>query len=285
MIGKIVPAWKVWVVSCVAAMCSVQCVPCALCAAHEVLKVGGTGGALAAMRLLSIPFEEAYPGADVRVLASMGSTAGIRAVSRGAIEIGLSSRPFKDEERSLGLEIRAYAKTPFVVVTHRDVGVKKMSTDDLVKILSGEMTKWPSGKRIRLILRPESDTDTEYLRRISPRVASALTKAFSRPGMKIAITDQECLDMVEKTPGAVGFSGLAQVVSEKRRVSVLDYDSESARVKGRVNGSYRFMKQFSMVTKAHPSAMVERFVAFVFSDKGRKILEKTGNIPVKVPGD
>ncbi len=87
--------------------------------------------------------------------------------------------------------------------------------------------------------------------------------------------------MIEKTPGAVGFSSLAQVVSEKRRVSVLSYNGEKPSVKGRAHTSYTLMKQFSMVIRARSSPLAEKFVAFVLSEKGRKILEKSGNIPEK----
>jgi phosphate transport system substrate-binding protein len=249
--------------------------------AHHVLQVGGTGGALATMRLLSLSFEKENPGVDVRVLPSMGSTGAIRAVSRGALHVGLLSRPLKDEERATGLVLMTYAKTPFVVVTHSGVDVKAVTTDDLVKILSGERTTWPNGKRIRLILRPETDSDTEYLRGISPLVASALEKAFLRPGMLIAMTDQECLDMIERTPGAIGVSSLAQVVSEERRVNVLAYDGRSPTVHGRASGSYRPMKQFSIVTRADPDPLAEKFISFVLSEKGRKILESAGSIPLK----
>ena len=192
---------------------------------EEVLRIGGTGAALGSIQLLARAFEKSYPGIRVEIiLQSLGSSGGIKAVSKGAIDIGLSARPLKDEEHKMDLTLIEYARTPFILVARKDVNISGLSTEEIVKIYSAEKVTWPGGERIRLILRPVTETDTLLVKKISPELSSAVDIAFSREGRVIAMTDQECLDIIEKTPGGFGFSTLTQVLSEKRPLKILSFN-------------------------------------------------------------
>ena len=72
-------------------------------AGAEMLKIGGTGGDLGTMRLLGSAFERIHGDVTVKVLPSLGSGGGIRAVQAGAIDIAVSSRPLNDKERKAGV--------------------------------------------------------------------------------------------------------------------------------------------------------------------------------------
>jgi len=249
--------------------------------AEEVLKIGGTGTALGSMQLLVKAFEKSYPGINVMViLPSIGSGGAIKAASKGAIDIGLSARPLKDEERKLGLSAIEYAKTPFVLVVRKDVNISGLSTDEIIKIYRGEKETWPGGERIRLVLRPATDTDTILVKKISSEMSNAVDMAYSRQGMTIALTDQDCVDIIEKTPGGLGFTTLTQIVSEKRPLKILSFNGVTPSTKTLANGSYPLFKSLYMVTKIEPSVLVQRFIDFVRSLGGRKILEESGNVPM-----
>ena len=246
---------------------------------EEVLKIGGTGAALGSMQLFARAFEESYPGIRVEIiLGSLGSGGGIKAVSKGAIDIGLSARPLKEEERKMNLTLIEYARTPFILVTSDDVNISGLSTEEIIKIYKAGTVTWPGGERIRLILRPASDTDTLLVKQISPELSNAVDIAFSRDGMVIAMTDQECLNIIEKTPGGFGFSTLTQVLSEKRVLKILSFNGINPSVKTLANGSYPLFKSLYMVTKKEPSVLVRNFINSVGSLEGRNILKESGNL-------
>jgi phosphate transport system substrate-binding protein len=250
--------------------------------AEEVLKIGGTGTALGSMQLLVKAFEKSYPSINVMViLPSIGSGGAIKAASKGAIDIGLSARPIKDEERKLGLSAIEYAKTPFILVVRKDVNISGLSTDEIIKIYRGEKETWPGGERIRLVLRQATDADTILVKKISSEMSDAVDMAYSRQGMMMALTDQDCVDIIEKTPGGLGFSTLTQIVSEKRPLKVLSFNGVTPSTKTLANGSYPLFKSLYMVTKIEPSVPVQKFIDFVRSLGGRKILEESGNVPMK----
>lgn len=249
-------------------------------AAAEVMRIGGTGSALGAITLLSSVYSKKHPDSKVRVLPSIGSSGAIKAISQGALDIGLISRELKPEELRLGLQVTSYARTPFVFAVRRGVPVSGITHDDLLKILKGEILKWPNGERIRVVLRPSADADTIFVRNISPEMSVAIDNALAREGMIMALTNQEALDLLEKTPGSLGFSSLSQIESENRSLKMLSYNGVSPSTKNLATGAYPHSMKFSLITKPGVSPSVRQFIDFVLSKEGQNILKTIGNLPI-----
>ena len=245
--------------------------------AETIVKIGGAGSALGSMRVLAESFEKSQPGVKIQLLPSIGSQGGIKAALDGRIEIGLSSILLTVEERKRGAIEIEYAKTPFVFVTNKDNRVSSLSTNDLVAIYRGERPTWPDGTRIRLVLRPESDIDTDILKQISPEMNEAVKTALSRKGMIIVMTNQESDSLVEKSAGSLGVSTLSQIVSEKRSSKILSFNGVKPSVRTLADGTYPLVKPFYMITPSKISAPVRMFIGFVRSPTGRQILQENGH--------
>lgn len=83
-----------------------------------------------------------------------------RRFPEGAVDIGVTSRAGKTPERVAGAVAREIGKAPLVFATSNQNAAANITTQDLVKIYSGKKINWPNGERLRLILRPETDSDT-----------------------------------------------------------------------------------------------------------------------------
>ena len=245
--------------------------------AGETLKIGGDGSALGSMKVLSEAFAKSHPGVTVQVLPSLGSPGGINAVLDGRIDIGLSGRALTEEGRKRGAIATEYAKTPFIFETNKDTRASNLSINDLVEIYRGDRPTWPDGTRIRLVLRPEHDIDTDILKQISPGMNEAVKTALSRRGMIMALTNQESDNLVETIPGSLGVSTLSQIISEKRSSKVLSFNGVKPSVKTLADGTYPLVKTFYVVTPAKIPAPVKMFNDFVRSPTGRQILMETGH--------
>lgn len=251
---------------------------------EEVLKIGGVGSSLGPMRIIADAFEKSHPQVKVKILPSLGSTGGTRAVLSGAIDIGLSGRSMKDDERQQGAVETEYAKSPFVFVTNSISAATDLKIHELAEIYEGKRQAWPDGSRVRLVLRPAADVDTSMLESISPEMSRAVKIALSRSGMIVAITNQESDEAVEKIPGSLGTSTLTQVISEKRKLKILAVDGVMPTVRNLSQGSYPLVKSFFIVTKPKPSALAQKFIDFLRTREARKILEETGNIALASTG-
>ena len=247
----------------------------------ETLRISGTGGAIATIRLLGEAFRKIHPDMQVDIVPGMGSSGAIKAVLAGRLDIGLCGRPATAEERAQGAVDMRYARTPFVFGVHRTVKKTGLTMASVVEIYAGKRNRWEDGVRVRLVLRPPSDSDIPALKKMSPEMNAAVESALRREGMIVAQTDQDAADVIENTPGAIGATTLALVLSENRAIRVLALNGIAPSVRAIVDGSYPYTKTFCMVTRNNPSAAVRRFLDFVRSPEAAAILTKNGQVPVR----
>jgi phosphate transport system substrate-binding protein len=256
--------WVVAMAGCVAAQ------------AQEI-KIGGTGAAIGTMQLLGQAYTKAKPGSKITVLPSMGSGGGIKAVLAGAIQIGLSTRPLSEAESKAGAVAVVYGQTPFVFATSASNKASGITTQHLVDYYSGKVDSWPDGSKVRLVLRPVGDSDTETIKSLSPAMREAHAAAEQRKGMLFTVTDQETTGAIEKTPGALGPTTLAQLISEKSPLKALALDGMAPNAQTLANGTYPLSKQLLIVTGPKTPPEAQAFVSFVRSSAGREILQQTGH--------
>ncbi len=242
------------------------------------VKIGGTGFGLELMRILANNYPQEQAKVEFVVFPSLGSSGGIKALLAGELDLAISSRPLRPAGEKQQLQENELLKTPFVFITNPSVARDSITTRELEQIYSGRMLSWADGSRIRVILRPRSETDTEITRGLSPVMNEAINAASVRPGMILAVTDQENLESMEKTPGALGGGTLTQILSENRHVKILKLNGLAPSVKALQDGSYPLSKTLYLITGTETSPATRQFVAFIHSGKGEKILTEYGNL-------
>ncbi len=247
----------------------------------DSIKIGGTGTGLGTMKLMAREFGKSRPHAQLIVTPSLGSTGAIKAVLAGAVDIGISARPLTREERSQGASARAYARTPFVVATganSESAGPAGLTLAQLVQIYSGKVTHWPDGSRIRLVVRPDADADTAAIRAFSAEMSAAITAALARKGLRMADTDQDNADALERLPGSLGTTTLTQIMTENRALRPLALDGVAPTLQSLAAGRYRYFKTLHLVTGPGPAPLAREFVAFIRSPAGQAIFARSGNL-------
>lgn len=184
-----------------------------------------------------------------------------------------------------GAQFHAYGRTPLLIVTGTPVGRTDLTSADLAGIYAGRLKIWPNGETIRLVLRPEGDIDTRILQGLSPAMRSAMAEAQKRPGMLIAVTDPESNEIVAKTPGSVGASGMTGMIGEHAPLHTLSLDGVQPTLKALATGAYPLAKGINFVTTPRTSAEGRRFLDFIYSARGRALAEKVGVLVLaEVPG-
>lgn len=247
------------------------------------IKIGGTGSAIGTMRILADAFQKTHPGLSIEIPKSVGSGGAVKGVLKGIFALGVMSRPLREKERKAGAIQIPYAKTPFVFVTRDGYGKDGLSFAELVSIFGGETTVWKDGTRIRLVLRPESDSDTWLLKAKIPGMSAALAKARRVPGIPVAFTDQEALDGAETTKGALTTGTLSSILSENRPLVPIPINGVAPTSENLANDSYPLFKTLSLVISPKSSPLAKEFIRFVRSPEGAAILRKNGQLPVS-PG-
>ncbi len=119
------------------------------------------------------------------------------------MDIALSSRQLKPKVRDAGARSTQYATTPFVLVTRLSESnpAPLLSSQELDKAFSRELVHWNDGTPIRIILRREKDSSTRIFIAAFDGMGAARARAI--PGIPVAFTEQDNMDLAETLPGAL----------------------------------------------------------------------------------
>jgi phosphate transport system substrate-binding protein len=253
-----------------------NCMVSSIARSETTVRVGGTGSGLGVVKILAEAFEKTHPDIKIKVLPNLGSSGGIKALLNGALDLAISGRPLKEAEEQRGAIAAECARTPFVIIANSSVGKSDITTGELEMIYNGQLQKWPDGTRIRLILRPPGDSDTNIIRNISRPMETAVKAALDRHDLVMAVTDQEAVDAVKKIPGAVGCSTLTQIISEHRQVKVLTLNGVKASPATLASKHYPLSKPLFLVSTPTTPPAALQFIRFVRSPTGSALLVAAG---------
>ncbi|GAW67647.1 ABC transporter substrate-binding protein [Geoanaerobacter pelophilus] len=244
--------------------------------AQEIVRVSGTGAGVALMGPIIEAFEKENRGVRVHLEKSLGSSASIKAVAKNALDLAITSRPLKPAESAEGLLVSEYGKSPFVVVTNLRTKESNVSLNEVAGMFSGKIPKWSNGDYVRVVLRPNEDSDTKIMRAISPEMDLAVTAAQARKDMLLGITDNDAFESVKKTPGTIAFMALTLPLSQPGGIKVMQLDGRQGSVTAMARGKYPFVKPLYLVTRKGAAPAVDKFVSFLNSKKGKSIAVRHG---------
>ncbi len=244
--------------------------------AGEVIRINGSGTGLELMKPLIDIYVKAHPGVTFDMQKPLGSSGAIKALIAGALDIAVTSRPLKPDETAKGARVSIFGKTPLAIVTNRGVPRKNIMTGDLEAIYSGTTRRWPDGENIRVVLRPLEDIDTKILRGLSPGMDKAVSGAQRRQGMIMAVTDTESNEMVARTDGSLGAAGLAGIMAGNIPLNILSLNGVMPDPMALADGRYPLAKDIHFVTTGNLPDAAAKFLQFIYSEKGRAIVQKFG---------
>lgn len=239
--------------------------------AQETLKLGGTGAGLGTMKMLA----EAYArtgGAAAKITPSLGSSGSIKAVAAGALDMAITSRMPDKSEAEKDLVGQALSVTPLVFAVAATSSLKEITLTQVAGIYAKPLAELSPGVLAVPILRPMSETDGKLIMKMSPQMEQAYRAAHERRGMRIATTDTENIEDIERIPGAIGVTTMAQIKTESRRVKPLILDGITPSAQALKNGTYLYNRALHLVMRKQPTPATQAFLAFIQSEAGQQII-------------
>jgi phosphate transport system substrate-binding protein len=246
---------------------------------QEKLIITGTGSGIGVMKRMADGFQRRHPNVTFSILPSIGSTGGIKAVKEGKIDIGLSARALKPEERIPGIIEEVYGRTAFIFGVQESNPIEGLRLTEIEEIYAGKRRTWSDGRPIRMILRPLYDAYSAFLAGINPGMKSASEQAHSIPGVFVGMTDREAAIQIERTPGSFGTTTAAIVAAERLKVKALFVGGVSPTLPNVSAGKYPYAMTMSVIYKRDKyMGAVKDFIDFLFSNDGRKLLSANGHV-------
>ena len=232
---------------------------------------------------------------DVRVAVSGGgSGTGIAGLINGVVDIANCSRAIKAGEMEKvkaehGVEAKQYIMglDCLAVYVHKDNPLNEITIDQLGQIFgeNGAITKWsqlgievPGGKDeiVRLSRQSNSGTYVYFKETVIPE-----GKSF-KPGSLDMHGSKEVVELTEKTPAAIGYSGMGYATDEVKMLLVAKKDGAKAFAPNNENalsGDYPIARPLFMYTLGDPKPHVKAYLDWCLSPAGQKVVGATGYVP------
>ena len=249
---------------------------------------GGSGGELSgkitasgstALLPLLKPAQEEFQTKHGKVtvnIAGGGSFTGMNQVAGGSVQIGDSDVNLPAEYQDKGLVDHKVVVEPFVFITNKDNKVDNLTKDQVVGILTGQLTNWKqvggADLPITLVHRAKSSGSRATIAEVVLQGKEFTDQAVIQDSNGAVRT------AVSSTPGAIGYVDAPYADDS---VKLLAYNGVKYTAAAIIDGSYPIYGYGHMYTKGEPEGAVKAFIDYVMSDEFQNSqVEKLGFIPI-----
>lgn len=245
--------------------------------AKEKLVIAGTGDSQLLLRSLAKAFEEKNKGIRVEIPESIGSSGGIRAAADGAADLGRVAREIKEQEKKYNLNYMIFAQSPVVFVVNPSVkGIENITTGDIIGIMTGEISSWTQlgGDEYKIYVVQREFGDSSRI-----ALGNAIPQLRDKKEMegKVFYSTPETVAALKKYKHTFGFTSFS--ATKNSGLLILKVNGVYPSAESIKSGKYPYVVPFGFVWKGELKGLPKKFVQFVKSSEGRKIISNFGAVP------
>ena len=235
---------------------------------------GGSTSMKNVIAALTEGFAEVEPGVTVSYDPT-GSGAGITGAADKTLDIGLSSRALKDDEKA-DVEGTTIALDGIAIIVNNASKVEDLTVDQLKQMFTGEITNWSEvggdDGEIVLIGREAGSGTRDGFESIVD------VKDSCKYAQELTAT-RAVISAVEANPLAIGYASLSAVGDTVKMVTVGGVECSEETVK---DGSYEVQRPFVFVTNKSVtlSEQAQAFFDFATSADAADLIRTAGAVPV-----
>jgi phosphate transport system substrate-binding protein len=226
-------------------------------------------------------FMKKHPEVQIS-LSGGGSGEGIKALIDKTTDIATSSREIKKEEvelaktKNINPVASVVAHDAIVPVVHPQNKVKNLSIDQLSQIYQGKITNWKEvggdDLQIVVISRDSSSGTFESWDHF------VMKKAKVAPQAQMLASNGAIVTAIAKNRYAIGYLGIGYV---NKSVKPLQVNGITASIATALSKEYPLSRELYMYTDGDAKGDVAKYIAFVKSAEGQKIVVKEGFVPLR----
>jgi phosphate transport system substrate-binding protein len=229
-----------------------------------------------------------------------GSGTGIAALSSGTVDIANCSRRFEPQEieqakKNTGKEPHEYMVgfDALAVYVNKSNPLNEITIDQLAEIYAegGKYTKWsqlgvklPGGSDEIIRVSRQSNSGTYFYFR-----EAILGKGRDfKLGSRDMQGSKDVVELVANTPSAIGYSGMGYNTPAVKQLRVSKKAGEPSfapSVETTLNHTYPIARPLFMYTLGEPVGAVKKYLDWVDSPAGQKIVLQSGYVPLPKTGN
>ena len=235
---------------------------------------GGSTSMKNVIAALTEGFAEVEPGVTVSYDPT-GSGAGIPGAADKTLDIGLSSRALKDDEKA-DVDGTTIALDGIAIIVNNASKVEDLTVDQLKQMFTGEITNWSEvggddGEIVLIGREAGSGTRDGFESIVDVKDSCKYAQELTATGAVISA--------VEANPLAIGYASLSAVGDTVKMVTVGGVECSEETVK---DGSYEVQRPFVFVTNKSVtlSEQAQAFFDFATSADAADLIRTAGAVPV-----
>ena len=235
---------------------------------------GGSTSMKNVIAALTEGFAEVEPGVTVSYDPT-GSGAGITGATDKTLDIGLSSRALKDDEKA-DVDGTTIALDGIAIIVNNASKVEDLTVDQLKQMFTGEVTNWSEvggddGEIVLIGREAGSGTRDGFESIVEVKDSCKYAQELTATGAVISA--------VEANPLAIGYASLSAVGDTVKMVTVGGVECSEETVK---DGSYEVQRPFVFVTNKSVtlSEQAQAFFDFATSADAADLIRTAGAVPV-----
>jgi phosphate transport system substrate-binding protein len=242
---------------------------------------------------------ENYKDVNAKVAVAVtggGSGTGISALINGTVDLANASRKMKEKEiqmaRDNGVEPKEFIVgfDALAVFVHHDNPAESFTLAQLAEVYGehGTTETWSqlgltvpgcsSDEIVRVSRQNNSGTYVYF------KGAVLGKKRDYKLGSRDMHGSKDVVDLVEHTPCAIGYSGLAYAIPEVKMPCIIDGedgDCVSPSTETALDGTYPIARPLMMYTAGEPTGAVKEYLDWILSEEGQCIIKDKGYAPVR----
>ena len=238
------------------------------------IATGGSTSMKNVIAALTEGFAEVEPDVTVSYDPT-GSGAGITGAADKTLDIGLSSRALKDDEKA-DVDGTTIALDGIAIIVNNASKVEDLTVDQLKQMFTGEITNWSEvggddGEIVLIGREAGSGTRDGFESIVEVKDSCKYAQELTATGAVISA--------VEANPLAIGYASLSAVGDTVKMVTVGGVECSEETVK---DGSYEVQRPFVFVTNDSVtlSAQAQAFFDFATSTDAADLIRTAGAVPV-----
>ena len=226
-----------------------------------------------------------------------GSGTGIAALINGTVDIANCSRQIKPKELELAAQKNGKIPQEFIVgydalavYVHQDTPIDKITITQLAEIYgeNGTIKKWsdlgisnsrcPSDKIIRISRQSNSGTYFYFREALLGKSRDFRIGSLDLHGSK------DVVEVVGRTPCAIGYSGMGYATSHVKMLEVAaDFDAPyyAPNLENVLAKTYPIARPLYMYSLGEPIGEVKIYLDWILSAEGQAVVEKLGFVPLE----
>jgi phosphate transport system substrate-binding protein len=248
----------------------------------EQIVLDGSSGMLPLATALASAYQQRSSDPRVEIGKGLGTGARLRALAEGKIQIALASHGITPQDVEKGnLKITEVAKGAIVFAVNASVPITDITESQVCDAYSGKIRNWQpfggSDHSVALLTRPPTEVDPEVIRAkvgcFKELKETATAKVMPRGG--------DMAKALAETPHALGMTSMTVVEQSAGKVKALTLNGTAPTAENVKSGRYFLTRDFLFVIKGEPTGPVKRFLDFVLSPDGDRVIQANGAVPLR----